>query len=230
MQTIIYTYGGYHKVCTVMPSDRKTLSITVTPRMDIVIKIPIDCAYETLQALLQKRQHWIYKQLRHFEKFNPLTPPRQYVSGETHLYLGRQYRLKVLPQDTQPVKLKDGYFWVPADMSQQVEKKLHAWYLKQAKQKFVERLDICLQHHPYFHPPTLHIRRMKTRWGALSKNNVMTLNTLLIKASVDCIDYVIIHELCHQYHMHHGKDFWQFLSMIYPHWQATKNKLEHTLS
>ncbi len=230
METVVYTYGAIYKVCTVIRSRRKTLSISVTPHMEIVIRAPQTCPVQTVQQLLYKRRVWIKNQLKHFAKYHPLLTPRKYVSGETHMYLGRQYRLKVIKGQNTPVKLKSGYFWVGAKTPEQVQTKLYTWYLAKAKQKLLQRLEMCLQQVPNATMPTLNIRKMEKRWGSLSKNGVMTLNTNLIKAPVECIDYVIIHELCHQQHMYHSTEFWQLLENMYPNWQQAKHKMEMMLS
>ena len=152
------------------------------------------------------------------------------ISGETHLYLGRQYRLKIRYEQQFDTHIKDGYIWIYANSPQHAKKKLDDWYRMQAKHHFKQRLQVCLSQVPNAVMPTLQIRKMKKRWGALSSSGIMTLNTDLIRASVDCIDYIIIHELCHQRYMNHSKQFWQYLDTVHPNWQKIKHKLETSLS
>ena len=230
MDNIVYKYGDYQKKCIVRNSSRKTLGITVTPQMDILLQAPYNCCVKRIQDALFKRRIWIKKQLQEFEKFHPMQTPRKYVSGETHMYLGRQYRLKVKKNEDTPVKLKGGYFYVGADAPEIAKQKMEQWYSQKADKKLVERLELCLKRVPNTNIPNVNIRKMEKRWGSVSKNGTLTLNTNLVKAPVDCIDYVIIHELCHQKYMNHSKDFWELLDSVYPNWQKTKHKMEVMLS
>ena len=76
---------------------RKTLEIAVTPDGSVVVVAPLDAPLNAIEAKLKKRAAWITRQQRYFSQFLPRTPERRYIAGETHLYLGRQYRLKVIP-------------------------------------------------------------------------------------------------------------------------------------
>jgi predicted metal-dependent hydrolase len=76
-------------------SDRKSLGITVTPEMEVLVKAPADTSMEKVKEKIRKKAPWIIKQQSFFLSFQPKTPQRKYISGETHLYLGRQYRLQI---------------------------------------------------------------------------------------------------------------------------------------
>src|SRR4030065_2494468 len=87
-------------------SDRKTLGITVTPNLFVYVKAPIDTSIERVKEKLLKKAPWIIRQQSYFLSFHPKTPARRFVGGETHLYLGRQYRLRILIGKVESVKLK----------------------------------------------------------------------------------------------------------------------------
>jgi predicted metal-dependent hydrolase len=107
---------------------------------------------------------------------------------------------------------------------------LWRWYRQRAKQKFAERLQKCLAKFHNMPPPPLAIVRLKKRWGSMTPSGRLTLNLDLIRAPVECIDYVIIHELCHRLHPHHGRQFQQLLAAKVGDWRAIKQKLERRLS
>jgi predicted metal-dependent hydrolase len=88
--------------------DRKSLGITVHPNQKVKVKAPLDAPLEKIKEKVRKRAPWILKQQSYFLSFEPLTPPRRYVSGESHLYLGRQYRLKVYDSEEETVKMQRG--------------------------------------------------------------------------------------------------------------------------
>ena len=127
-------------------SDRKTLGITVTPEIEVLVKAPTDTSMEKVKDKIIKKAPWIIKQLSFFHSFEPKLPKRKYISGETHLYLGRQYRLKVVNEklkvksgklevNNETVKLKGQFIEVFTTDLSRVEKLLEKWYLEKANEK-----------------------------------------------------------------------------------------------
>ena len=158
----------------------------------------------------------------------------RFVGGESHLYLGRKYRLKIARGDADCVSLRRGYFYVDAiDTSPaRVAKLLDDWYRRKAETIFQDTLLECWRDFPQggFDLPVIRIRKMKTRWGSLSAKGAMSLNLLLIQAPTECIHYVITHELCHLFYRGHGRDFYRLLESRIPDWRRVQNELEMTLS
>ncbi|MBW2011245.1 MAG: M48 family metallopeptidase [Deltaproteobacteria bacterium] len=214
--------------------DRKTLEIAVHPDGEIIIKAPVGSTLEAIERKVLKRSRWIIRQLNYFNQFNPRTPERLYIGGETHLYLGRQYRLKINNDIPKCVKLSRGLFQVSSGNNNDpmvVKKLLESWYVERAFFQFNDSIDRCW---PAFAAlgltrPRLRIKRMKKRWGSLSKNGIITLNTELVKAPKECIDYVVTHELCHLNHHDHSPEFYNLLERVLPNWEKIKHKLELTL-
>ncbi|MDP2853812.1 MAG: SprT family zinc-dependent metalloprotease [Smithellaceae bacterium] len=214
--------------------DRKTLEIAVHPNQTVVVKAPLGVESAEVQRRVAKRARWIIKQRNYFRQFEPRTPARCYVGGETHLYLGKRYRLKISSENQDSVKLLKGYFEIQVKgrvTSDKVKCLLDGWYAKKASSKFRESLDYCW---PRFKKlsvvqPRLQIKRLKKRWGSLSGRGTLTLNTDLIRASKGCINYVITHELCHLQSKVHGPKFYKTLERIMPDWKKRKQKLELTL-
>ncbi len=157
------------------------------------------------------------------------------MSGETHLYLGRQYRLRVAKGVENDTNLKNGRFLIATTdpVKQEGARRLiEEWYRQKAKAKFHERLMEMVRRISVGEvvKPSIRVRKMKTRWGSLSRNNVLTLNTDLIRAPRECIDYVITHELCHMGHRNHGREFYRLLGKIMPDWERRKARLERISS
>jgi predicted metal-dependent hydrolase len=224
-------YGKETIHYTVLFVKRRTMEIAVHPDANVIVKAPIGTQPEAIKIRVQKRARWISRQKTFFKKFEPLTPSRRYISGETHLYLGRQYRLKVLPGKQREIKLKGGYltiFYPGKPTSKTIKELLVEWYLDRAKVKFAESLDHCIKdmQRMGYKKPVLKIRKMKTRWGSLSQRGTLTLNSKLIRASRESIEYVIIHELCHLKHKNHNADFYRLLNRVLPDWEKHKHRLE----
>jgi predicted metal-dependent hydrolase len=209
---------------------RKTLAINVHPDLRVSVVAPEDTDIETIKTKVRKRANWILRQQRELDLYLPHTPPRQYVSGETHRYLGRQYRLKIVSDDQERVKLERGYLYVftreKADR-ERVRTLVDGWYRKQAKRVFQERLEALL---PRFDKlalpsPRLVIRQMQLRWGSCTESGTISLNLKLMQVPKASIDYVIVHELCHLVEHNHSRRFYQLLDRVMPDWRTRRRQL-----
>ncbi len=228
-------FGEQMIAYSVTYAKRKTLGITVLPDLSVEVRAPNATDPTAIAEVVRRRAPWILRQQRELEKYLPKQPPRRYVSGETHRYLGRQYRLKVHELSAaepaiERVKLSSGFLTVwavnPYD-NEQTEALVQDWYRRQAQRVFGERLEALL---PRFQPlsiqrPTLTIRRMKARWGSCGANGVVTLNLKLIQVGKPLIDYVIVHELCHLVEHNHSKRYYALLDRMLPDWRKRRQQL-----
>ena len=211
-------------------SRRKTLSIIVRPDRSVTVRAPLRASTADIEAVLRKKAGWIAKKLQMFDDFPPPLPPRRYISGETHLYLGRPYRLIVVEAQKQNVMLQDSHFLLHVRDTGDRERKrklMTEWYRGRARQIFAARLDACYPRAArYGIPfPQMKIRLMKKRWGSCSSKGWIQLNLRLIQTPQDAIDYVIFHELSHLQVPYHNKDFYALLDKMLPDWRAQREKL-----
>ena len=226
-------YGRETIPFDVVHLQRKTMEIAVHPDKSVVVKVPFGSDSEEVVRRVRRRAGWIHRQMLYFEQFEPKTPPRRHVSGESHLYLGRKYRLKIRKSQTPQVLLRSGYFHIhsPNLSPNYIQKLLEEWYLQKASTCFQVVFHLVWEKFKKVAvaKPGLKIRKMKARWGSLSKSGLLTLNPELIKAPKECIEYVVIHELCHLSHRHHDSDFYKLLDRCLPDWVQRKHKLELAL-
>lgn len=215
---------------------RKTLEIAVEPDASVIVAAPLDAKLDAIEIRLRKRASWIMRQQRYFAQFLPRTPERRFIAGETHLYLGRQYRLKVVLHTLEAVKFVRGFIVVQTHQPNRpdiIRKLVEAWYRERANIKFAERIEINRQRFPIpeaFRPSGLIVRQIKQRWGSMSPTGRLLLNRRLIEAPVDAIDYVITHELCHVAEPHHGAAFYELLNRVLPDWERRKQRLEKVMA
>lgn len=210
---------------------RRTLEIAVHPDGRVVVTAPIGAAEERIQALLHKRAGWVRVQLARFEELRPLPMPRHYRPGETHRYLGRQYRLRVTRGARDHVRLDGGFLCVTTPAArdrQRVRQLVEAWYAGRATSVLGERLALALARwrSAELEAPKLAVRRMTRRWGSCSRRGRVTLNVDLVKVPSACIEYVIAHELCHLEALHHGPKFWRLLERRMPDWEQRRRRLD----
>lgn len=229
-------YGEHRIDFAIVRRDRTTLEIAVEPDASVVVAAPRDAQLAAIEEKVRKRAAWIRRQQRYFIQFLPRTPDRQYVAGETHLYLGRQYRLKIVPHVQATVKLVRGFVVVQTHRPQLTEvtrELVEGWYRQQAHSKFAERIEVNLLRFPApedFRPKGLIVRQLRQRWGSMSPASRLLLNRRLIEAPIDAIDYVITHELCHIAVPHHGPEFFELLERVLPDWEKRKHRLEQKMA
>lgn len=211
-------------------SDRRTLGITIQPDGALTVTAPAGTTREAIEARLRRRGAWILKTRRDFNRLRPRTPERRYMAGETHRFLGRQYRLLVDPTAPRAVTLTREHILVggiPADERNRIGNRLANWYQREARRVIEARFDACWAQHGTGRPPLLVVRPIEKSWGSLSASGrSLVVNRRLIEADLDAIDFVIVHELCHLIHHDHGPAFLALLGARMPDWPERKARLE----
>lgn len=226
-------YGKRNIYYQISYRDRKTLKISVEPNLEVKVVAPESSTEKLIEEKLRKRASWIIKQQNYFKEFLPITPPRKYVNGETHMYLGKQYRLKIVQNHIDKVSLKAGRILVRTRHKQplMIEYLLGGWYKSNAERIFQKILEDRIGSFTKYNIdlPPLKIKRLKNKWGSCSSKGIVTLNPELIKAPKGCIEYVVNHELCHLVEHNHSKKFYSLQEKTMPDWAESKQKLEKAL-
>lgn len=210
---------------------RKTFGIRVEPDGSVWLKAPKDAGLEDIRKKVLHRAPWILRQRRYFESFGISTTERQYISGESHLYLGRQYMLRIRESNQNAVHYQNNILEIECRNKKDVKKVLQQWYRERAKIKFAEYAKPIVEHFSVYgvKPESISIRKMEKRWGYCTPKGNIFLNPRLICAPRCCIEYVITHEMCHLVHRNHTKEFYALLTKEMPHWEMWKAKLERML-
>jgi predicted metal-dependent hydrolase len=229
----LLNYGGLQVPFQIEYRERKSLAITIYPDQRLEIVAPRGADLDRVLKRIEKRQAWILKQWRYFEQFKPSQPMPEYVSGESCLYLGRQYRLKIHETPgNEFVKLVGRFLHIwtrdkaALDRKQQL---VEEWYRSHAEALFVARMVVWLGRAPSLRTddfPRLTLRRMRNRWGSCTKAGNVLLNPDLVKTPIHCVDYVIVHELCHRIIHNHTPAFYRLLTRCLPDWEKRKARLE----
>ena len=178
-------------------SDRKTLRIVVLPNLDVEAHAPANVKERDVLEALQKKAPWIARRLDRILEFHPLPTPLNYVSGETIVYLGRQYRLKVHAGAGVSAKLQGQFLCVTVPEKTDVDRvksALDAWYQARALDVFTRYAESCHRVASRHGVPkaNVQIRNMRTRWGSCSSKGRVVLNINLVQAPVQCVEYVVM--------------------------------------
>ncbi|AOM82070.1 M48 family metallopeptidase [Salisediminibacterium beveridgei] len=214
----------------------KNVNVNIKPDMSVVISANEHVPMEFIEKLIHRRASWILKHVNAFEKVQPeRKSEREYVSGESLKYLGKQYRLRVIKVDhvkQEGVKYFRGYLHVYVkDAEDKVRKKnlIEQWMRKRASIIFQEQLAKAYGKVVKYgvDQPEISVRVMKSRWGsALVDQKTIQLNFELIKAPKACIEYVVLHELIHFIHNNHSEAFYTLLDVLMPDWEDRKRILD----
>ena len=223
-------YNGETISFALVRTKSKRLTISVYPDLAVKVKAPNGKSLAQIKARVERRAAWISRQLQQFRQSPPAAPERRYVGGETHVFLGRQYRLKLHRADCNSVKLIGRYLHVSTPNprhTQSVRELVEDWYRNHAKQLLHRRVHQCYEQVKRFGIPlpTIRLQKMHKRWGSCTRTSKIILNSDLIKAPSQCIDYVIVHELCHLRVHGHNHRFFRLLTTCMPDWQRRKERL-----
>lgn len=233
IDTAYVTYGGEQLSyeVRVVPNRGTTIAIHVEPDGRVIVDAPEEAVTADIQKAVQKRARWIFERVEQTRDRFGHIQTKEYVSGEEVLYLGRRYVLKVIqnPGDRQPVKLRGNRLEVYSQSGSpdQVRAKVWAWYRVKGRDYFDRRLAVWENKLTWVKSrPPFRLQEMEKRWGSCTSQGEIVLNTHLIKAPRECIDYVILHELAHLRHHHHGPEFWNTISVADPDWERKKQRLD----
>ncbi len=201
-------------------SDRKTVTITVERDRSIVVKAPRGTPAEKIAAIVESKKFWIYEKLKSTQKYSSEIPAKEFVSGETVLYLGKKYRLEIVKSDKEEIRFA-GKFIVAAVSSERASAVFKDWYKKQASRIITERVERYARNLGVKYNKVL-ISDLKYRWGSLTPKNNLNFNWRLVKAPMHVIDYVVVHELAHFFENGHSFRFWQIVSTQIPNYLSAK--------
>lgn len=209
-------------------SKRKTIGVKIQPDCSVFVVAPLEISLEKIKEALLKKARWICKQKSYFLNFDTTEITYKIKSGYSVLYLGRQYKLVVEKSNKEDVTYKGNLFLITVKNKERAQVVFEQWLRQKAHnkiseiakpviKKFSERFDA---------PKDIYFQDMPTRWGSCTVKNKLIFNPKLIHTPKRCIEYVIMHELCHTVHKHHNQNFFNLLTLMMPDWENRKEKLD----
>jgi predicted metal-dependent hydrolase len=209
---------------------RRDLAISVHPDLRVSVVSPIGADPRRVDAKVAARAPWILRQRLRYEDLHPLPEPKRFVAGETHLYLGRQYRLRILEDSVEGVELIRPFLCATVrhrEDAARVRRLVEDWFRAKAEEALSRRVQGFVERNPSFRdlPHRIRLVRMSRRWGSCSPSGTVSLNPALVHVHPLCIDYVIAHELCHLKVLNHGPRFLTMINHLMPDWRRRRERL-----
>lgn len=201
-------------------TDRKTTDIVIERNGTVAVRPPKDLSPENIDAVVESKRTWIYRNLAEWRDLNATAVVREWVNGETFLYLGRSYRLALVADQTVDLKLKDGRFClnrnlIDAQGTGAAKKAFESYYSENGLQRIKSRIA-------YFAPkvgvaPTrILVKDLGYRWASCSADGGLSFHWKCMMATPSVIDYLVVHELCHMHHRNHSEAFWNEVDKVLP--------------
>ncbi|WP_312345835.1 M48 family metallopeptidase [Chryseobacterium binzhouense] len=221
-------FGSRKIEFTVKYTARKTFGIKVSPDKTVHVSVPIETSMEEIEKWVVKKATWIFKQQHYFNTLELYDINYEIKSGYSVFYLGRQYKIIIEISKKEEVSYLGNQFLILVKKKENAPVIFGKWLKERAIQKISEiALPLMKKFEKNYKVPSkIHFQEMPTRWGSCTVKNKLIFNPRLIHVPRRCIEYVIMHELCHLIHKHHNKDFFDFLTLKMPDWENRKQKLD----
>lgn len=221
-----FVFGTRNIDFSLQYSNRKTLAIEVEPSGEVNVIAPTDVSEDDIIKRVKTRAAWIVQKQYEVRNINVNRINREAVSGESYLYLGRNYTLQVnvsTRTDEIAVRLFRGKFIVKTYTKEEdkIKSALEEWYREKALIKIKERIKY---YSPYFdkQPKSIKVKEQKKRWASCTSKDELLFNWRCVMAPSNIIDYIIVHEMCHMYYKDHSKEFWNMVSGILPDYESRR--------
>lgn len=210
-------------------TERQTTDIVIERDGVVTVRPPLRMTPEQVDATVLSKRMWIYRNLAEWRDLNAARVVREWVSGESFLYLGNHYRLQWVQEQDEALVLKDGRFCLRRSL-------LEAGTREAARQAFVsfyteKGLPRLRKRVAFFESKvgvaagTVQVRDLGYRWASCLKSGELHFHWKCLMAPLSVIDYIVVHELCHLHHRDHSAAFWNEIDKVLPNYLARKEWL-----
>lgn len=204
---------------------RKTVSIFIERDGSVKVLAPITLTDDIIESAIKSKEYQIFAKLAKWKELNQGKVNREYVNGQSFLYLGRNYRLKIVDNQDVPLKNTGGFFLLDKKHLDKADKVFKDFYKAKAEQKIKERLKLLIDKFQH-KPSTIKVLELRNRWASWTPKNGLNFHWKCIMAPVSVIDYIITHEMVHLKFPNHSTEFWNELDKKMPDYREHENWLK----
>lgn len=206
-------------------SDRRTTSIYIERDGSVSVLAPEPFNMARVEGILEKKRRWIYRNLAEWEDLNRTRVHREYVNGESFLYLGRGYQLKLVATQNVPLKLLQGQFFLKRSEVPNAPKHFRDFY----KTKLTSKVEDKIQNYGpklNLQPRKIKIMELQNRWGSCTPEGGINIHWKCAMLPLNVLDYVVVHELAHLKYPNHTQAFWRTIEKVMPDYELYKKWLK----
>ena len=203
----------------------KNFIIRVYPNLKIAVSVPLYASNEDIENFIQSKKEWIETTLK---KIRMSKENQKNLKKSSIIILGKKIEKKIIQSDLERIRLTETSLYIYSKNidDTEIEKKLLEWKFEKLKaildeylDKYIKLLEITINYY--------HIKKLTSAWGIYHKRkNYISFNFDLIEKELDCIEYVVLHELCHIFYMNHQKEFWNLVEKYMPDYKIKRKKLK----
>ena len=209
----------------VKKSKRKTVSIFVERDGSVSALVPSNLSDDEIENILKTKEYQIHRNLAQWLQLNERHVTREYVNGQSFLYLGRNYRLKLVDDKLGELKFSKGYFLLSKHELSSAEQYFIDFYRIKLKKK-IKPLIIRYKEQLGVSPNDVKVMELKNRWASCSAKGNVNFHWKCAMAPMDVLQYIIVHELAHLIHLNHTKEFWNEVDKVLPKYEEQMNWLK----
>lgn len=205
-------------------AQRRALEITVGRAGELILSAPPEVPEARLRDFVARKRMWVYRQLAKKEALTHEPPGKVFAEGENFAYLGRSYRLRLVPESDAAVKLVGGRFVMPKTLARDGREHLVRWYCERARpwlaskvSDYAARMEVD--------PAGVKVQDLGYRWGSCGKGGWLYFHwkTILLPARI--VEYVLVHEMAHLHEPHHTPEFWRRVERAMPDFEIRRDWL-----
>lgn len=210
---------------TIKNSNRKTVSIFIERDGSVSARVPDNVTDEEIKEILEAKAYQIHKNLAQWEQLNERYVLREFVNGQSFIYLGRNYRLTLVDEPLGEVRFTKGRFLLSKMEVAKAKEYFKAFYKKKLQEKikpliqrYKAQLDVS--------PNDIKIMELQNRWASCNAKGNVNFHWKCVMAPMDVLQYIVVHELVHLIHLNHTSEFWNEVDKVLPNYDKQVNWLK----
>lgn len=198
-------------------SRRKTVSIFIERDGSVSARVPEKLSDDEIKEVLKSKEYQIFKNLAEWEQLNEKRTNREYVNGQSFLYLGRNYRLNISEEASSKLTLKNGYFQLHKTKQSKAKELFVEFYKEKLYEKIMPIID-RYKNQLGVSPNEVKIMELQNRWASCTNKGNVNFHWKCAMAPIDVLSYIVVHELSHLIHPNHTPAFWNEVDKVYPNY------------
>ena len=205
---------------------RKTVSIFIERNGSVRVLAPVTVPDEKIEEAVRAKEYQIFTKLAKWKELNQGKVNREFVNGQSFLYLGRNYRLTITENQEVPLKISGGFFHLDKKHLSKADNLFKEFYKDKAEKKIKERMKL-IEEKFQDKPTSIKVLELQNRWASWTPKNGLNFHWKCIMAPVSVLDYIITHEMVHLKFPNHSDKFWNELDKKMPNFREHENWLKN---